>query len=1050
MKTSLRIVCFTLFLIFNSFALKSAEMKFTENKGQWDENIRYTSERNGLITSVTKSGIYFDFFNRVDSKTIGNVIKLELTNSNSMNFIPESKSTENYNYFIGNDKSKWITEVRRYSKLVAYNVYEGIDLVYYIENNNPRYDFIIEPYANPENISISFKGVKDINLTDEEVQLITENIVINNTSLFAYQIIDNTKKKIECKFKLDGNNIRFIIGEYDKSKSLVIDPLVYSSFYGASGDDIPSNIKFIDENSFLLVGNTTSADFKTTTGAYSVEYGDRIDAFVTKFNIVNSEYIPEFTTFLGSLEYDNAIDCLIEKDFILVTGVTESPDFPTLKAIKSIHGGGKDIFITSLSLDGKNILQSTFYGGLGDDEVVKVSKIRNNVLLFLGNTTSNNIQTIAGPPSNKYKNGTDILLFTLQPDRTAVTMSAYIGGQLEDFPTDMYIAPSTDYIYITGHTTSSASGSTDFPVAPPKIFGQGGTYDAISNGMKDAFAMVLTPNAQNIEISTFLGGDGDDIGKGIWSDVNQNIFVVGETYNNNSSGVPFPVTTGSAVVQGNSDIFVTMFNDLDIAFGIKTQTLNYSRLLNSQGTEKLEQFKKHPTDSKFSMTLSSDRKFIKVATNESKAKNDIIYTEIEPNTGDVLLSDGYGGNEDDYASCFDFDSFNNYLLAGYSNSNDLKTTDNAYQPKKSANNDVVLIRKSNGNLSLINPPNTQILCANTPVNITWSSEDLNPNDGFQVGYSTSVNDDNFITIAENVMNNSYLWEIPKELSGNKNVKIRVSHNSGLYSQNVGHYVVNNAASLTKFETLSDDTLCLGESIILKATTSGDNVQYVWFKDNKEIAKTTINELNIDNVGFSDAGLYKVSIKNDCPPAITSENTIRVYISPNTKANPIQSSFNKNKGENLEILCDALGARIDYQWQKDGNNLSSQRSKTLKLSNLSTFDAGEYRCILTGECGDDTTNISNLIIKDVIGSVSEIENIDKIANVNEINNNIYRIEVLNNGIFSLELFDNLGNKIEQYEFRNSLEINLNNYSNGLYWIVISKNDKMYRTKLLKIN
>lgn len=1050
MKATLSIVSLSFFLIISSFSMQSAEMKFTENKGQWNNIIQFTSERNGLITTVTESGIYFDFFNREESIITGNVIKFELVNSNTLNFIPENKSVENYNYFIGNDKSKWITDVKRYSKLVANNVYEGINLAYYIENNNPRYDFIVEPYANPENISISFKGIKDINLSNEEVELITENIVINNTSLFAYQVINNTKKKIECDFKLDGNNIRFKLGEYDNSKPLIIDPLVYSSFYGASGDDIPSNIKFINDTSFLLVGNTTSVDFKTTTGAYNVEYGDRIDAFVSKFNIVNSEYVPEFTTFLGSLEYDNAIDCLINKDYILVTGVTESPDFPTLNAIKSIHGGGKDIFITSLSLDGKSILQSTFYGGIGDDEVVKVSKIRNNVLLFLGNTTSNNIQTIAGPPSNKYKNGTDILLFTLNPDRTAVTMSTYIGGQLEDVPTDMYISPSTDYIYLTGYTTSSASGTTDFPTEPQKRFGQGGTYDAISNGMKDAFAMVLTPNAQSIYISTFLGGDGDDIGKGIWSDANQNIFVVGETYNNNSPGVPFPVTFGSSAVQGNSDIFITMFNDLEIAFGIKTQTLNYSRLLNSQGNEKLALLKKHPIDTKFNILLTTDRKFTKVPTNDSKAKNDIVFSEIEPTTGEILSSDGYGGNNDDFAASFDFDSYSNYLIAGYSKSDDFKITGNAYQSKKSSNNDIVLIRKSKGNLNLNNPPSNQILCANSSVNITWNTDDLNSEDGFQISYSTNSNVIDFITIANDVKSNSYLWEIPKELSGNKNLTIRVSHNSGLYSQNVGYYEVNESATLTKFEALSDDTLCLGESIILKATTAGDDVKYTWFKDNKEIAKTASNELNIDNVEMSNAGQYKVSIKNDCPPAMISVNTIQVYISPNTKANDIQTSFTKKRGEILEILCDASGARIDYQWQKNGENLSSQRSKTLRLSNLSTSDAGDYRCILTGECGNDTTNVSTLIINDVIGSVSEIDNIEKIANLNEISSNIYKIDVLNNGIFSLELFDNLGNKIEQYEFYNTLEINLNNYSNGLYWVVISKNDKMYKTKLLKIN
>ena len=737
----------------------------------------------------------------------------------------------------------------------------------------------------------------------------------------------------------------------------------------------------------------------------------------------------------------------VANDYILVTGVTESPDFPILKPIMSKYSGGKDIFITSLSLDGSQLLKSTYYGGNGDDIVVEVSKDRNNYFLFAAHTTSNNIQTIAGPPNNSYKGGKDILLFTVLPSREAFNMSSYIGGILDEVLTDIFIDPNNEDIYITGWTTSSKGSINDFPIYPLKISGFGGPQDETSNGGKDVFEIVLSKNAQSFIISGFLGGSGDDIGKGIFKDPVGNIYILGETYDN-TNGVPFPVSTGSSTVKGNSDIFITMYNELEVNFGTKLQTLNYSKLINSLGSEVLSEMKKHPSLNSFSAILASDGRFPELNLSDIKAKNNIIYSEIEMSIGVVNNAKVFGGNEDDFPVSFDFDKYNNYLIAGYTKSTDFFISSNAYQTKKSDNNDIVLIRNAIGTLNLLTPQSNKSLCVGSDILISWAGDQIKPEDGYSVGYSVDENHEIFKSIASNVTAESFIWNIPIELSGKKNVLIRVTHNSGLFAQNIDYYSVNQKATLSDFQLSTPDTICIGEDITLKATANGGNIEYTWFKDNVEIGKTTTNEFTISSATTDNSGKYKVSIKNDCPPAEESKSTISVYVSLKTKAGLITDELTKNKGETLELTTNSFGVGLKYIWQKDGKNLPSQNKKTLTLSNLSLNDAGIYRCIIGGKCGIDSTNESNVKVENIIGSVSD--NISEIARIYESSTNIYNIEFISISNYTCKLYDNIGNNIEEFIENTNTKVDLNKYSNGVYWIVITKVDKTYREKLIKFN
>jgi hypothetical protein len=1035
----------TLILLISTITLfSSSKDNFIENKGQWEDNILFSAQQNGIVTNITKDAIYFDFFKINDNRIIGDVIKMNFHNSNNTIINPKEISSNKINYFLGDDSNSWVKNVNTYDIIKFENLYDGISLEMVLSENSPRYDFILEPFANPDQIEFSFEGINSIETTEENLIIKTLNSIIENKNLFAYQLTDGNKEKIDCSFKLNNGKINFELGEYDESKELIIDPVVYSSYYGGSGVEKANVVEFIDDKTLVMAGVTTSNDLRTTAGAYDEEYGDRSDAFLTKFKIENSEYIPQFTTYIGSLEYDEIVDIEITNDFILVIGNTESPDFPLAQPFRSQFSGGSDIFLSSFGLEGDTLLQSSFYGGTGDDIAIEISEDRSNGFIIAASTNSSNIQVVGGPPNSGYKGDIDILILRLNSDRSAVTVSAYIGGVRDDVPTDMYLDPFSDDILITGYTTSSKGGDLDFPIFPEKRFGQGGPYDETSNGGKDAFVMQLTSKAQSILISSFLGGDGDDIGRGIWLSTSNDIYVVGETYNNNDPNVGFPVTSGDNVVKGNSDIFISKFDELSERFGIKTQSLNFSRLIESVGNDSIGGFERMKNNLGFGLALTTNNIFPKISSTDLKPRKNIIYTELNDVNGDVIQSMLFGGNNDEYATYLTYDEYENFLIAGYTNSSDFELTTNASKRSLEGESDIILIRNNSLEMDLFSPRNNEVLCVGSVTSIQWSGNGLNAEDGYDVSYKINNDPSTFATIVSDITLESYNWTIPEELSGEDSITIRISHSSGAFVQNDTYYKVNESAKISEFSLLTSDTLCIGESIEFTASAIGEGIEYIWFKDNEEIIRTQEGTLKIDDVDIDDSGEYKVSVLNECPPQNISENRFNIFVSLNTSVSDISETITKNKGETLEITADATGVELEFDWFKDGNLVPSQSGPTLVLSNLSLNDAGEYKCVVTGKCGTDSTNISEVIIDDVIGNVAL--DLEEIAQIYRSSINSIDINIASHINYDLFVYNLNGILINDYINKHGmLSIDFSDYTNGIYWLIVEANDKKYKYK-----
>jgi len=166
------------------------------------------------------------------------------------------------NYFRGNNPRKWATDVPTYKRVSYTGVYSGIDLVYYGNQRQLEYDFVVAPGADPKQIALSFSGATpkidsqgDLVLADKKIQTSFHKPVV-------YQMAGDTRVSVESGYQLQGKQVHFALGNYDHSKPLVIDPvLTYGTFLGGTLDDRGFAIAVDDAGNAYIAGDTVSTNF---------------------------------------------------------------------------------------------------------------------------------------------------------------------------------------------------------------------------------------------------------------------------------------------------------------------------------------------------------------------------------------------------------------------------------------------------------------------------------------------------------------------------------------------------------------------------------------------------------------------------------------------------------------------------------------------------------------------------------------------------------------------------------------------------------------------
>ena len=448
------------------------------------------------------------------------------------------------NYIAGSHPDHWRTSFPLFKAIAYDNLYPGIDLIYYGNQDQLEYDLVVAPGSSWRSIRLAFSGAGKIEIDRTgNLRLQTNSEWITHGRPLVYQRFGTDRREVSGQYVFrSGHQIGFEIGAHDPSRSLIIDPTVaFASYLGGSGGDYGHAVAIDSAGCAYVVGETGSTDFPTLGPEQTSMAGDT-DVFVTKWNAAGTGLV--YTTYIGGSKRDVGLGVAVDAaGDAYVTGFTYSADFPTTNgALSANFMGDSKAFVLKLNPSGDALLYATFLGGSGDDYGTGIAVDAAGEAHVSGYTASVDFPTTTGAFQQYYGGGSyDGFLAKLNGAGSALVYATYLGGMANDTAAAVALDPSGN-IYVTGQTQS-----TNFPTVNP-------LQATSSEG--DAFVVKMSAAGQ-VEYSTYLGGTGLTNGTGIAADAAGNAYVTGST---DTSDFPVTANAYQGVNNGLYNAFVATLN----------------------------------------------------------------------------------------------------------------------------------------------------------------------------------------------------------------------------------------------------------------------------------------------------------------------------------------------------------------------------------------------------------------------------------------------------------------------------------------------------------
>jgi len=318
--------------------------------------------------------------------------------------------------------------------------------------------------------------------------------------------------------------------------------LMYSTYLGGTGDDVPLGIAIDSRGAAYIVGYTSSRDFPVTAGALQPSFaGGTYDAFAVKLSPDGSRL--EYSTYLGGSDDDFAyIGPLDRWGHLHVMGYTYSADFPvTAGAAQTVHAGAADAFVTKLDASGSELVYSTFVGGSGEDQGWDGNIDEDGNIYLDGFTTSADFPITPGAFQKTQAGGTDAFVLKLSKNGSRLVWSSYLGGTGDEYVSDLALGADGN-VYVSGNTSS-----TDFPVTT------NAAQLSYGGGSGDGFIAKIDRSGRKVLYATYVGGNGWDVVGGIRVDACGDMFIHGTT---GSTDLPMTPDALQSQNLGPNDLFV--------------------------------------------------------------------------------------------------------------------------------------------------------------------------------------------------------------------------------------------------------------------------------------------------------------------------------------------------------------------------------------------------------------------------------------------------------------------------------------------------------------
>ncbi|HEX7334391.1 MAG TPA: SBBP repeat-containing protein [Pyrinomonadaceae bacterium] len=684
-------------------------LSFEPNKGQTDQAIKFLSRGPGydLFLTANEAVLTLRKPQRPDSKVLeGSVLRLKMIGANNAPQVEgQDELPGKVNYFAGNNPEKWLRNIPTYRKVYFKGVYPGIDVVYYGNQREFEYDFVVAPGANPKVIKFTVEGADKISL-DKTGNLLLDlkHGEVRLKKPVLYQLTDDgSRREVKGNYVIKGNEVRFKVEAFDSGKPLVIDPVLsYSTFLGGGGSEHAVSIAVDSQGSAYVTGSTTRL-FPTTAGAFKTS-SQSGGAFVSKLDPTGSTLV--YSTYLsdsGTTGRSIAVDA---SGNAYVTGMVSSEtDFPTVNGLKTSSNFYK-------TTDSAATWKNTNTGISGNVTTLAFAANAPNIMYAgaLGGPykSTDGGATWTKTPTTGISTFPQASAMAVDPNNSSVVFVGFVNGGLhkttdggntwnaiQNIPFSFFtvfsiafdpVTPSTMYVGTSSggykSTDSGATwtamnfGTTPFapnvralvidPTAPATIYAGtlssgvlkstngGSTWTAMNTGMTgtSVVAMTMDPadtNTLYVGLDSFNGINKSTNGAASWTAVN--------------NGVPQSRPTALVVTPA------AVYASTDGAGVIKTTNggTSWTAVNAGLGNSRVPVLAGHPTDPT-----------VLFAGGIAPNRVDAFVTKLNPSGSGLLFSTLLGGSADDLGNGIAVDGTGNIYVVGETFSTNFPTA-NAFQ-----------------------------------------------------------------------------------------------------------------------------------------------------------------------------------------------------------------------------------------------------------------------------------------------------------------------------------------------------------------------------------
>jgi len=454
---------------------------------------------------------------------------LEGANANAQ--VSTEGRSEDYTQYYNHDA----LDVHSYTRVTYHEVYPGIDWVIYTTEKGLKYDFVVSPGGDPDLIKLRFTHHEELKM-DEKGDLIHANRM--GRFIEERPVSFQEGQEVGTRFVLEGDRLRFRLEDYDRSKTLTIDPArIWGTYYGGSPIDHGESTAVDGSGNVYLAGTTSTFNNSLASGGHQNSYGGGADAFLVKFN---SSGVRQWGTYYGGADYEEGQSTTVDGNGnVYLAGTTESTTAIASGGHDNSLGGVSDAFLVKFNASGVR-QWGTYYGGTGYDYGYSTAVDGSSNVYLTGYAESTTSIATSGSHDNSLAGVDDAFLVKFNASGVR-QWGTYYGGN--EFETGTSIAmDGSGNVYLAGVTGSSTAIAS-------------GGHDNSLGGLVDAFLVKF--NASGVrQWGTYYGGSGTDDGSSTVVDSNGNVYLAGTTESTTA------IASGGHdnSLGGVSDAFLVKFN----------------------------------------------------------------------------------------------------------------------------------------------------------------------------------------------------------------------------------------------------------------------------------------------------------------------------------------------------------------------------------------------------------------------------------------------------------------------------------------------------------